>query len=96
MHSHLLLERCFGVEPQNAHYLRTQKNLDMVDAVVASLTKANLTNGSHKVFVASEDSSALAAIQSSIPVVKRVYVVQYDEKSPVSITTSVLTVCFSS
>lgn len=79
------------VNLQNAHYLRTQKNLDMVDAVVASLTKANLTNGSHKVFVASEDSSALAAIQSSIPVVKRVYVVQYDEKSPVSITTSVLT-----
>lgn len=74
--------------------MRTQKNLDLVDAVVTSLTKANLTNASDKVFVASEDSSALAALQNLIPAVKTVYAIPYQEGgNAVSVTTPVLQVC---
>lgn len=77
---------------QNAYYLRTQHNLDVVDAVVTSLTKANLTNASDKLMVASEDSSALAAIQNLAPSVKLVYNVPYNPDSPISVTSSVLQV----
>ncbi|KAG0561173.1 hypothetical protein KC19_9G042500 [Ceratodon purpureus] len=78
------------VNLQNAYYLRTVHNLDLVDAVVTSLTKANLTNASDKVFVASEDSSALAALQNLMPAVKTVYVVPYSAANPYSVTPAVL------
>lgn len=80
----------FRVVFQNSYYLRTQHNLDVVDAVVSSLTKANMTNASDKVFVASEDSSALATLQHLLPVIKLVYKVKYE--NPISVTLPVLQV----
>jgi len=77
---------------QNAYYLRTQHNLDVVDAVVTALTKANLTSASDKIMVASEDSSALAAIQNLVPSVKLVYNVPFNPSNPISVTTPVLQV----
>lgn len=65
----------------------------MVSAVVTSLTTANLTNVGDKVYLASEDSSALAAFQSLIPSVQRVYVTP--DTGDVTITTAVLQVCYS-
>uniref|UniRef100_A0A7I4D1P1 glycerophosphodiester phosphodiesterase n=1 Tax=Physcomitrium patens TaxID=3218 RepID=A0A7I4D1P1_PHYPA len=76
------------VNVQNAYFVRTVKSLDMVSAVVTSLTTANLTNVGDKVYLASEDSSALAAFQSLIPSVQRVYVTP--DTGDVTITTAVL------
>lgn len=77
---------------QNAYYLRTQHNLDVVDAVVTAITKANLTSASDKILVASEDSSALAAIQNLVPSVKLVYNVPFNPDNPISVTLPVLQV----
>jgi len=77
---------------QNAYYLRTQHNLDVVDAVVTAITKANLTSASDKILVASEDSSALAAIQNLVPSVKLVYNVPFNPTNPISVTLPVLQV----
>ena len=73
--------------------MRTEQNLDLVDAVVTSLTKANLTNSSDKVLVGSEDSSALVALQNLMPGVKTVYVIPFNEDSSFSVTPTVLQVC---
>lgn len=78
------------VNLQNAYYLRTQHNLDVVDAVVTAITKANLTSASDKILIASEDSSALAAIQNLLPSVKLVYNVPFNPTNPISVTLPVL------
>lgn len=72
--------------------MRAQKALDVVDGVVAALAKANLTSSNDKVYVAAEDSSALAAFQKLIPQ-KLVYRVPYDPNNPVEVTLPVLQVC---
>lgn len=60
--------------------------------MVTSLKAANLTNVGDKILVASEDSSALSALSSSVPAVKLVYDVKY--ASPISVDAAVLQVCF--
>lgn len=78
------------VNLQNAYYLRTEHNLDMVNAVVTALTKANLTNVNDQIMIASEDSSALASIKNLVPSIKLVYNVPYNPNSPISVTSPVL------
>lgn len=59
---------------------------------MTALTKANLTNANDKIMVASEDSSALAAIKNLIPSTKLVYNVPYNPDNPISVTSPVLQV----
>jgi glycerophosphoryl diester phosphodiesterase len=64
-----------------------------VDAVINALKIANLTSGTDKVLIASEDSSVLLAFQQSLPFLQRVYHVPSNGNNPDIVTLPVLQVC---
>jgi len=68
-------------------------SLDVVDAVINALKNANLTSGTNKVLIASEDSSVLLAFQQSLPFLQRVYHVPSNGNNPDIVTLPVLQVC---
>jgi len=78
------------IDIQNAVYLRTAHSLDVVDAVINALKNANLTSGTDKVLIASEDSSVLLAFQQSLPFLQRVYHVPSNGNNPDIVTLPVL------
>jgi hypothetical protein len=65
-------------------------SLDVVDAVINALKNANLTSGTDKVLIASEDSSVLLAFQQSLPFLQRVYHVPSNGNNPDIVTLPVL------
>jgi len=78
------------IDIQNAVYLRMAHSLDVVDAVINALKTANLTSGTDKVLIASEDSSVLLVFQQSLPFLQRVYHVPSNGNNPDIVTLPVL------